>query len=49
MSTDEKIRLLEQRLARIEEEIARAKALYAAFVAGPGRRIARLLGAEVPR
>ena len=48
MNTDEAERLarIEQRLAHIEQTMTRVEQAIAVFLAGPGRKVMRLLGVK---
>jgi hypothetical protein len=44
MDTNERLRLLEERLAVLERIVAEAQARFDAFARGPGKKILRTLG-----
>lgn len=46
--TEERLARLEQRVERVEAVLARAEAAYLKFMGGAGRKVLRMLGAEVP-
>lgn len=39
---------LEQRVAELEAKIARYEAVFAAFAAGPGKKLAGMFGVKIP-
>lgn len=47
-STDERLTRIEARLEKAERAIEKAEQLYAWFRAGPAKKLARLLGVELP-
>lgn len=47
MTTDERIEQLEAELAAIKVKLERAEALYLKFMGGAGRRLLKMLGADV--
>jgi hypothetical protein len=47
-STDERLTRIETRLEKAEAAIEKAERLYAWFMAGPARKLAKLLGVSLP-
>lgn len=42
--TENRLKSIDERLARIEDKLTRAEVTFAAFLAGPGKKLLRLLG-----
>jgi len=47
-ATEERLARLEDRLAKVEAAIERAETLFAAFAAGPGKKVLAMLGVKLP-
>ena len=49
MTTEEKLARLEERVETVEQLVGKAFSLYEQFLDGAGRKVAKLLGVELPR
>ena len=49
MTTEERLARLESRIEDVEQLVGKAFTLYEQFLDGAGRKVAKLLGVELPR
>ena len=48
MTTEERVAKIEERLAVVEDAIAKAEAMFKAFAEGPGKKLLSMFGGLIP-